>query len=76
MKSPRGFASIVERRCWIQSVPPAVADGLLMDVRYCYGILARMTDPPATAGGTDCIQAGSKDFRVKASPRSEQARRT
>src|ERR1043165_5358418 len=27
-----------------------------------------MTDPPATAGGTDCVQAGSTDFLGKENP--------
>src|SRR5262245_60272743 len=35
-------------RCWTQSVPPAVAGGWSRN----------RTHPPATAGGTDCVQVG------------------
>src|ERR1041385_8796926 len=43
---------------WIQSVPPAVVGGYVVDR---LGQMLRM-HPPATAGGTDCIQVGRGVF--------------
>src|ERR1051325_12220632 len=50
------FALKLERRCWIQSVPPGVAGGLLMR-RAILLISLNSDDPPATAGGTECVEA-------------------
>ena len=45
---------------WVQSVPPAVAGGYVVEMLE----LAMLgMHPPATAGGTDCIQADGKLLR-------------
>jgi len=41
-----------QTRAWIQSVPPAVAGGCA-----AFWVFEPTAYPPATAGGTDCIQA-------------------
>ena len=48
------------------SVPPAVAGGSTMSIRYCYGFEILMVDPPATAGGTDIDPSATPDFLGKA----------
>ena len=44
------------RESWTQSVPPAVAGGSAITTQDDFRHLL-VIDPPATAGGTDCIQA-------------------
>ena len=58
------FAVKVRNHCWIQSVPPAVAGGSTVGIQNCLKDRMLIVYPPATAGGTDCIQARSSDFEV------------
>ena len=46
----------VEYHCWIQLVPPAIAGGPMIRLRDCHRFWILEVDPPAIAGGTDCIQ--------------------
>jgi hypothetical protein len=54
----RGSLPEVGRRCWKRSVPPAVAGGSTIRNEYRWSTI----DSPATAGGTDRIQAHSRPF--------------
>src|ERR1043165_4045774 len=51
-----GFALRIIDPAWRQSVPPAVAVGQSFGVKINSNIARLISNPPATAGGTDCLQ--------------------
>jgi len=53
------------RGTWTQSVPSAVADGLLIIMRNADYSWIRTLHPSATADGTDCVQVPRPDFEAK-----------
>ena len=54
---------------WTQSVPPAVAGGYEVEsARFAKVFVNLIHYPPATAGGTDCVQAHFVTFEAKLGP--------
>src|ERR1043165_6251981 len=60
-----GFAQKVTDPAWTQSVPPAVAGRSVIRFQNHQQIAHPICNPPATAGGTDCVQQRSQTFKAK-----------